>query len=108
MVFQRPMRYAREAGLLAYGAFATRYVQDFQRRWIGTEAGMAPLEASGDVQGLADIGGSFERVYAMRPSPISLRTAVAFAVSAVAPMLPLLLLVMPLRDLLKLLMRAMI
>jgi hypothetical protein len=108
MVFRGPMRLAREAGLLAYGTFAARYVQDFQHRWIGTEAGKAPLEASGDVQGLADIGGSLERVYAMRPLPISLRTALSFAVAAAAPTLSLLLLVMPLRDLLKLLMRAMI
>lgn len=106
--FLRPLRRAREAGLLAYGTFAARYVQDFQRRWIGTEAGKAPLEASGDVQGLADIGGSFERVYAMRLLPISLKTSLAFAISAAAPMLPLVLAVMPLKDLLKLLMQAMI
>jgi len=107
-VFLRPLRRTREAGLLAYGTFAARYVQDFQRRWIGTEAGKAPLEASGDVQGLADIGGSFERVYAMRLLPISLKTSLAFAIAALAPMLPLVLAVMPLKDLLKLLMQAMI
>lgn len=107
-VFLRPMRLAREAGILAYGTFASRYAQDFQRRWIGTEQGASPLEASGDVQGLADIGGSIERVYAMRLVPVTLRTVVAFAVAAALPMLPLLLAVMPLRDLLKLLMQAMI
>jgi hypothetical protein len=44
----------------------------------------------------------------MRLLPISLKTAIAYAVAALAPMLPLLLLVMPLRDLLRLLMQAMI
>jgi hypothetical protein len=99
-VFWRPLRIAREAGMLAYGALSSRYIQDFHRKWVGTRAAETPLDASGDVQGLADIGGSFERVYAMRPLPITL--------AAAAPMLPLLLTVMPLRDLLKLLMQAMI
>ena len=106
--FWKALRQAREAGLAGYGIFASRYVQEFQRRWIGTEAGQSPLEASGDVQGLADIGGSFERVYAMRLMPISLRTTLTFALAAALPMFPLVLAVMPLKDLLKILMQAMI
>lgn len=106
--FRRPMRIAKEAGMLAYGAFASHYAQDFHRRWIDAGGDKSPLEASGDVQGLADVGGSFERVYAMRLLPVTLKTASAFAIAAVAPMLPLLLTVMPLQDLLKLLMQAMI
>ena len=107
-VFWRPLRMAKESAMLIYGSYAARYVQDFHARWIGTRAGDSPLESSGDVQGLADIGGSLERVYEMRLLPISLKTAIAYAVAALAPMLPLLLLVMPLRDLLRLLMQAMI
>jgi hypothetical protein len=107
-VFWRPLRIAKETAMLAYGSFASRYIQDFHARWIGTRAGGAPLESSGDVQGLADVGGSLDRVYGMRLLPISLKTAIAYAVAALAPMLPLLLLVMPLRDLLRLLMQAMI
>jgi hypothetical protein len=107
-VFWRPLRIAKETAMLAYGSFASKYIQDFHARWIGTRAGEAPLESSGDVQGLADVGGSLDRVYGMRLLPISLKTAIAYAVAALAPMLPLLLLVMPLRDLLRLLMQAMI
>jgi hypothetical protein len=107
-VFWRPLRSAKEAGMLAYGTFSSRYVQEFHRKWIGTRAGEAPLEASGDAQGLADIGGSFERAYDMRVLPVTLKMAIAFAAGAAAPMLPLLLTVMPLRELLRLLMQAMI
>lgn len=106
--FWRPMRIAKEAGMLAYGTFASRYAQEFHDRWIDAGGLKAPLDASGDVQGLADIGGAFERVYAMRLLPVTLKTAAAFAVAAAAPMLPLLLAVMPLRDLVKLFMQAMI
>ncbi len=108
VVFWRPMRIAKEAGMLDYGTFASRYTQDFHGRWIDAGGDKAPLDASGDVQGLADIGGSFERVYAMRLLPVTLKAAAAFAVAAAAPMLPLLLTVMPLRELLKLFMQAMI
>src|SRR5262245_20679770 len=38
-VFMRPLRIARERGLLAYGTLASRYVQDFQRKWVDTRAG---------------------------------------------------------------------
>ena len=107
-MFWRPMRIAKEAGMLAYGTFASRYAQDFHGRWIDAAGDKAPLDASGDVQGLPDIGGSFERVYALRLLPVALKTTAAFAVAAIAPMLPLLLTVMPLRDLLKLFMQAMI
>ena len=106
--FWRPLRIAKETAVLVYGSFASKYIQDFHVRWIGTRAGETPLESSGDVQGLADIGGSLDRVYDMRLLPISLKTVIAYAVAALAPMLPLLLLVMPFRDLLRLLMQAMI
>ncbi len=107
-VFWRPLHRARERGLIDYGGFALRYVQDFHRRWIGTKAGESPLDAQDDIGPLADIGASFERVQAVRMMPLTLKDALAFAVAALAPMLPLLLTVMPLKDLLKLLMQAMI
>lgn len=106
--FLRPLRIAKERGLLDYGNFYSRYVQDFQRRWIGTTAGEVPLEAREDIGPLADIGASYERVVAMRMLPVTIRDILGFVLAAVLPMLPLLLTVMPLKDLLKLLMRAMI
>jgi hypothetical protein len=108
VVFWRPLRTAKEAGFLAYGAFASRYVQGFNDRWISAENEKAPLDAVTDISGLADVGGGFERVYAMRLLPVTMKTALAFAGSTVVPLLPLLLTVMPLRDLVKLLMKAMI
>jgi hypothetical protein len=107
-VFWRPLRLAKESGLLAYGTFSSRFAQDFQRKWIDTKAGEEPLSATNDIQSLADIGGSFERVDTMRLLPITLKSAGAFAVLTLAPMLPLLLTIMPLKDLLKLLMQALI
>jgi hypothetical protein len=107
-VFWRPLRRSKEAGLLTYGAFAARFVRAFDSTWVGEGSKQDPLSARDDIGPLADIGQAYERVAAMRPVPISLVTALAFAAASLAPMLPLLLTVMPLKDLLKLLLQAMI
>jgi hypothetical protein len=91
-----------------YGAFSSRYVQGFHREWLGAASRKSPMEARDDIGPLCDIGESFERVSDMRIVPISLKHALVFALAGLAPMLPLLLTVMPLKDLLTLLMRSMI
>lgn len=107
-VFWRPLWRAKETGIFEYGALWSRYVRDFHRKWIGTKAGESPIEARDDIGPLCDIGESFERAAGMRIMPITLRSALVFAAAGFAPMLPLVLMVMPLQELLKLLMRAMI
>lgn len=107
-VFRRPLRLAKEAGLLEYGSFASRYVQEFHRKWLGGGAGEKPLAVQDDIGPLADIGACYERVDGVRFLPIPLKTTPAFAFAALAPMLPLLLTVMPLKELLKILVQAMI
>lgn len=106
--FSRPLKIAEESGLLVYGSFASRYAQGFHRKWVDANSTGHPLEAKEDIGPLADIGASYERVAETRILPVTLTTALAFAFAALAPMLPLLLTVMPLKDVLKLLMQAMI
>jgi hypothetical protein len=108
VVFWRPLWRAKEAGLMEYGAFSSRYVQGFHREWLGAGSRKSPIEARDDIGPLCDIGESFERVSDMRIVPISLKHALVFGLAGLAPMLPLLLTVMPLKDLLALLMRSMI
>jgi hypothetical protein len=84
-VFLAPLRGAKEAGLLAYGGLSSHYVLQFHRKWIGTKAGEHPLEARDDLGPLADIGASFERVIAMRTLPITMQSALAFAVLRCCP-----------------------
>ena len=108
LVFWKPLRIAKERGLRDYGGFASRYVQQFHGRWVNGSKGEQPFDARDDIGPLADIGASYERVDNMRLVPVTLKTALTFAIATVLPMLPLLLTVMPFRELLKLLMRAMI
>lgn len=108
LAFVRPLIIAKWGGLMRYGRFSNRYVQSFERKWMGEPTPDEPMLGSGDIQSLADLGGSFERVDGMRAVPFDHRTVIAFAAAAAAPMLPLLLTVMPLKDIVRLLFKAMI
>jgi len=83
----------RVNGLRDYGALATRYVSDFEKKWLGADAAAhETLLGTPDLQSLADLSNSVNVVRNMRLIPVSRQTLVAFAVAALAPMLPLLLL----------------
>jgi len=108
-IFLPALARTKRKGLMEYGTLATRYVQDFERKWIH---GGAPAEetllGTGDIQSLADIGGSFERLAGMKVTPLDRYTVIAYAVAAVVPLLPLALTVMPLEEIVKVLVRAIV
>lgn len=105
--FLPPLVVAKRKGLLQYGELASRYVEMFEEKWIGHRPDDSLL-GSGDIQSLADLGGSFERLDTMRAVPFDRRTIITFASAAAIPMLPLLLTVMPLREIIQLLLKAMV
>jgi hypothetical protein len=109
MTFMRPLVRTKRRALIEYSELCSRYVRSFERKWIaaGAEADEAML-GSGDIQSLADLGGSFERVQYMRILPFDQRTVIGLAVAAAAPMVPLLLMIMPLREMIALIVKAMI
>jgi hypothetical protein len=99
----------KQAGIIEYGRLASDYVQSFDRKWVsGKPPRDETLLGSGDIQSLADIGGSFQRVSAMRPFLIDRRIIFFFAVAAIVPTLPLLLTVMPLKDMAQLLVKLLV
>ncbi len=109
LAFLRPLLLAKWKGVFRYGQFGTRYVQTFEQKWLGKPTGNdEPMLGSADIQSLADLGGSFDRVDNMRLVPFDRRTVTAFVFAAAAPMLPLLLTVMPLKEIAKLLIKAMV
>ena len=107
LVFAAPLARAKREGLYEYGRFASAYVQTFEHKWLEDDArAKGQMLGSADIQSLADLGGSFERVESMRPVVLDHKTIIAFVVSAAAPMVPLLLTEVPLREILKLLAQA--
>jgi hypothetical protein len=100
--FTGPLILAKRRGILEYGALASRYVRDFDAKWV--RPGIArneDLVGSADVQSLADMGGSYELVQNMRILPITLQMIVVFVIATLLPVSPLLLTVMPLSELMR-------
>lgn len=109
LTFLRPLIIAKRKGIMEYGRFGSRYVRAFEEKWL--REGVTPDEpmlGSGDIQSLADLGGGYERLDKMSVVPFDRRTLLAFAIAAALPMLPLLLTEMNLRDMVKVIVKAMV
>ncbi len=107
VIFTGRLLKTKRKGLHQYGALATTYTGSFQRKWIGNQnPEHEPLLGTGDIQSLADLGNSYGFIEKMGFLPLDLRTVVQLIVASLLPMTPLLLTVMPLKDILKLLVKA--
>jgi len=92
LVFSPQLADLRQQGLLRYGALADRYVREFEAKWLSDGApDDATLLGSGDVQSLADMGGSYEIVQSMRVAPITKQAILRVVMATLLPILPLLL-----------------
>lgn len=102
LVFSAQLAQARRRGGREFGMLAERYVREFDRKWLrGGAPADEPLVGSGDIQSLADLGNSYEVVRGMRIAPVTRDAIVHLAAAALAPIVPLLLTMMPLEELLK-------
>jgi len=87
-VFSRALRRCRERGIAEYSVLASRYVTQFQEKWIVPDT-PADLLGSADFQSLADLASGVDVVREMRTIPISLRLLIQVAIVSFLPMLPL-------------------
>ena len=109
VIFTGRLVKTKRRGLHQYGALATSYTGSFQRKWIGKEnPDHEALLGTGDIQSLADLGNSYAFVEKMGLLPLDLRTVLHLIVASLLPMTPLLLTVMPLKDIVKLLFKALL
>ena len=101
LMFTPQLANAKRMGLRDYGLLASRYVEQFQRKWVdGGKADSDELLGSGDIQSLADLGNSFSAVREMRPIPFALSDVGRLALAAALPLLPLGLVVFSFEELL--------
>jgi hypothetical protein len=101
-LFAPQLARTKRAGQLEYGSFAERYMREFDAKWL--RGGAPPNDAllgSADIQSLADLANSFNVVSSMRAVPITKTAIVQLAAAVLAPMVPLLLTMMPLEELIK-------
>jgi hypothetical protein len=97
-IFSRKLSSCKVKGLSDYSALAERYVNEFDRKWLGAD--LAPGESllgTADIQSLADLSNSVGIVRDMRLAPVSLSILMYLAVAA---LLPLVLFKYPIADLL--------
>ena len=106
VVFLPQLMAARRRGLVEYGGLALRYAAEFDRKWLrgGAPSG-EELLGSGDIQSLADMGGSFERIEQMRPVPFGIKDVTALVACCLLPMVPVLATVMPLDEVVKIVLK---
>ena len=99
---------ARRDGLKTYGLMVDQYNRAFQEKW--TEGRTPPGESllgSSDIQSLADLGTSYDRVKQMKVFPAARRTIIRIVMMSIAPALIPVLLVIPVAEILKKLASAM-
>jgi hypothetical protein len=104
LVFAPQLAQVKRTGLREYGTVAERYVREFDAKWLrGKAPADEPIIGSADIQSLACLGNSLEVVRTMRAAPITKEDVFRLMATTLAPMVPLLLTMMPLGDLLKML-----
>lgn len=99
----------RIAGLLSYGKLANHYTRRFRNRWMREEA--APdddLVGTSDIQSLADLITSYDGASRMRLVPLDGRTVGSLAAAAGLPLLPLVLTLLPAKEVFQHLLRLLI
>jgi hypothetical protein len=102
LMFAPQLARAKRLGLREYGTLAQRYVRDFDDKWLrGGTSTDEPLLGNADVQSLADLANSFEVVRTMRIVPVTRESVVGLVIATLAPMVPLLLTMMPLKELVR-------
>ena len=101
-VFSGRLAQTKREGSLRYGSLASRYVTEFERKWL--QGGAASDEAfigSGDIQSLADLNNSLETIRTMRIFPFSKETVLQIVAATLLPVLPLALTMISLEDIVK-------
>jgi hypothetical protein len=89
LAFSRTLLWARIRGLRQYQTLALRYDRLFHQRWIIEEDDTCLLGTS-DIQSLADLGTSYERLESARIVPFGPRSVVIVFVATFLPVVPLL------------------
>ncbi len=74
--------------------------REFDHKWLrGGASADEPFVGSGDIQSLADMGGSYDIITEMKVLPFTVRTVLQLGVTTLLPQAPLLLTILPLDEL---------
>ena len=96
VMFTGQLSRAKLESMHDYSAFAVLHNRLFDEKWVQGRHGKdeVPLGAP-EISSLADLAGASDVLYRMRPVPFDPRDAVALALAALIPMMPLVLTMFP-------------
>ena len=96
-----PMRRAQLRGIVEYGELATRFGRRFEARWLKERRLVASDALSApDFSATIDLYSVVTGVYGVRPVPVKLRSLLKLMVATLVPFLPVLLEIVPAKDVL--------
>jgi hypothetical protein len=99
-VFTPQLGRAKRRGLADYGLLASRYVEEFEKKWVlGSASAHDELLGAADIQSLADLGNSYAVIGEMRAVPFGLQDMTRLAAATAAPLVPLGLMIFSLEEL---------
>ncbi len=100
-VFTPKLARAKRKGLADYGLLASRYVEEFEQKWVKERGFLSDeLLGNGDIQSLSDLGNSYAVIGEMRAVPFGIRDMTRLAAVTAAPLVPLGLIIFSLEELL--------
>jgi hypothetical protein len=92
LMFTDKLWAARTNAVRLYMSLASRYVSDFEKKWLGDrQPANDALLGTADIQSLADLANAVNVVKSMRWVPIGPRLLTLMALAALVPLAPLLL-----------------
>ena len=101
LLFARRLLKLKLVGLHDYGVMSNLHSLYFDNKWIkGAEENMPDVLGAPDISSLADLAAGYQGVQGMWFVPFRLQNIIVVAVSVAVPMIPLLLIEIPLKDLL--------
>jgi hypothetical protein len=90
---------AHRAARCEFGTLSSKYVDRFRAKWIEHDTGEnEPLLGTPDIQSLADLGNSFTTVGEIRLFPFGKQTVARLLGVLILPLVPLVLMIIPLRE----------
>jgi hypothetical protein len=101
--FSSQLSEAKRKGSMEYGRFASEFVKEFDDRWLKKKGIVDDSRMGHDIQSLADLANSFNVVEKMQFAPITKSNFIILVAVTIAPVLPLVLTMMPLAELVKML-----
>lgn len=108
-LFFRALLHLKREGLLEYGALVGRHGRLVRRRWIAQEPVVeSPLLQAPELGPVIDTVSMYEVVDGIRPSPIGMRSLLAIVLPALLPMIPVLAIQIPVKEMLLKLIKALL